>query len=343
MLNKSLNIKNRKRRQVKIGQELVQKQLLNEEQQLPLVIKPMSADVNILEWVGKNRTALEKDLAKHGGILFRGFNIDEVDRFYDFIHQYSGNLLEYKDSATPRSNVNKQIYTSTDYSAEHWIELHNESAYSDQWPMKIFFNCQIPAQEGGETPILDSRKVYEKMDKRVRKKFEEKQVMYVRNFGLGVGQKWQDVFQTEDKDQVEEICEKSEMQCEWESDEHLRIKQIRPAVSQHPLTKEYVWFNQITAFNITTLNEDVRQELLREYGEMNVPKNTFYGDGTAIEAEVLEEIRRVYNEEMIVFPWEKGDLIVLDNMLVAHGRTSYKGKRKVLVGMTEPMKWSQIK
>lgn len=341
-VSKSLNLKNRKRRQFKLGQEIVKKDLLSEKRSMPLAIEPMSDEVNLIEWVEKHRTALNEDLIKHGGLLFRGFNIVDTDHFHQFINTFSGSLLEYKDSATPRSSVNKQIYTSTDFSADYWIELHNESAYSHQWAMKIFFNCQIPAREGGETPIASSREIYLKMNADIRKKFVEKKVMYVRNFGLGIGQKWQDVFQTEDKDQVEEICKQREMEYEWESDDHLRIKQVRPAICKHPITNEFVWFNQITAFHITTLNEDVRRELLREYGERNVPKNTFYGDGTPIEDEVLEEIRRVYQEETIIFPWEKGDILVLDNMLSAHGRTPYKGERKVLVGMTEPMDWKRV-
>jgi alpha-ketoglutarate-dependent taurine dioxygenase len=31
--------------------------------------------------------------------------------------------------------------------------------------------------------------------------------------------------------------------------------------------------------------------------------------------------------------WEKGDVLLLDNMLMSHGRSSFTGERKILVSM----------
>lgn len=95
--------------------------------------------VNICEWAKGNREELNALLSKHGGILFRGFKVEDTKDFHLFIRQVSGELLEYKDHATPRSAVQNQIYTSTDFAADQWIELHNEMAYGQEWPMKIFF------------------------------------------------------------------------------------------------------------------------------------------------------------------------------------------------------------
>jgi alpha-ketoglutarate-dependent taurine dioxygenase len=50
----------------------------------------------------------------------------------------------------------------------------------------------------------------------------------------------------------------------------------------------------------------------------------------------VEQIRQAYRQETVAFPWQKGDLLMLDNMLVAHGRNPFSGERKVIVSMAEP-------
>ena len=75
--------------------------------------------------------------------------------------------------------------------------------------------------------------------------------------------------------------------------------------------------------------------MLAEFTEDDLPTNTYYGDGTPIEPSVLDELREIYRQETVAFPWEKGDVLMLDNMLAAHGRAPFVGTRKVLVGMTD--------
>ncbi|MCS0670056.1 TauD/TfdA family dioxygenase [Cytobacillus firmus] len=340
-MTKTLKVERRTRQTVQMNKPLVTKNLLKEEKLLPIVITPNSEEVDLFKWARKSREELNALLLKHGGILFRGFKVEGTRDFHTFIREIAGDLLEYKDHATPRSAVKNQIYTSTDFDSDQWIELHNEMAYSNEWPMKIFFYCNIAAVSGGETPIANSREIYQKIDPEIRKKFEDKQVMYVRNLGLTLGMKWQDVFQTEVKEEVEEICRQNAMDCIWKTDDHLRIEQIRPAITDHPVTGEPLWFNQITAFNLTTLNKEIREEILRQYEVQDVPKNSFYGDGTEIEPEVLEHIRKVYEEETVMFSWQEGDILMLDNMLTAHGRSPYTGNRRTLVGMTETCSWNK--
>ena len=86
-------------------------------------------------------------------------------------------------------------------------------------------------------------------------------------------------------------------------------------------------------FHISNLEEDTIKSLLAEYGEEYLPRNAFYGDDTPFEINVLNHIREIYNQEKIVFKWQKGDIMLLDNILMAHGREPYKGERKVAVAM----------
>ena len=309
---------------------------------LPLVIQPCSEGLNLAVWAAHNRGRIDDYLAKHGAILFRGFKVEDVTEFEWFINSVSTEMLEYKERSSPRSQVSGRIYTSTEYSASQSIFPHNENSYQLHWPTRIFFFCLVPASMGGETPIVDTRKVYQRLSPKLRERFIEKQVKYVRNYGVEFGLRWSFVFQTTDKQAVEDYCIQNELRCEWRDGDRLRTEAIRPAVLQHPHTGEWSWFNHATFFHYSTLDPLMRDALLSELGEENLPNNTYYGDGTLIEPEVLEELRAAYRAETISFPWQTGDVLMLDNLLVAHSRTPYTGARRVVVGMADPLSWHDV-
>lgn len=309
---------------------------------LPLVIRPSAEAMNLAVWAAHNRGLIEDHLLRHGGILFRGFKIEDVNEFEWFINSVSAEMLEYKERSSPRSPVSGRIYTSTEYSASQTIFPHNENSYQLNWPTKIFFFCLIPAAEGGETPIVDSRKLFQRLSLGLRERFIRKQVMYVRNFGAEFGLRWSFTFQTTDKKVVEDYCRENELRCEWRDGDRLRTEAIRPAVVRHPRTGEWSWFNHATFFHCSTLDPLMREALLSELGEENLPNNTYYGDGSQIEAEIMDELRAAYREETVRFPWQAGDVLMLDNLLVAHGRMPYAGARKVVVGMADPLSWKDV-
>jgi alpha-ketoglutarate-dependent taurine dioxygenase len=227
------------------------------------------------------------------------------------------------------------VYTSTEYPAHQSIPLHNEQAYSRDWPMKIWFYSMIAAKSGGETPIADSREVYRRIPAAIRERFVSKGLMYVRNFGNGLDVAWEDVFNTEDREVVEAYCKAHGIVCEWKDDGELRTRQTCQAVAVHPVTGDNVWFNQAHLFHISNLQAEVRESLLDIVDEEDLPRNVYYGDGSAIEDEVLAQIRAVLDECAISFPWQEGDVLMLDNMLSAHARSPFEGPRKVIVAMAE--------
>jgi hypothetical protein len=83
------------------------------------------------------------------------------------------------------------------------------------------------------------------------------------------------------------------------------------------------------------LSAEVREWLLAAYGEQNLPRNVYFADGSPIDPAMLDEITQVYRDHSVVFPWRKGDVLMLDNMLTAHGRQPFMGQRKVVVGIAE--------
>ncbi len=290
--------------------------------------------VNPIQWLQENKSLFDELILKQGGVLLRGFDIHSVSEFNRFAQIICPNLLNYTYRSTPRTNLGGKIYTATEYPSDQHIPLHNENSYSDSWPQKIMFYCVIAAEEGGMTPIADSRKIYKCIDATVVKQFEDKKILYVRNYSPGIDLSWEEVFQTSDKSKVEEYCKLHSINYFWnDSQPELTTKQICQATLMHPITNEKVWFNQAHLFHISSIGNEVRNSLISEVGEANYPRNAYFGDGTPIEEGMLSHIREIYDQEKILFKWQRGDLMILDNLLMAHGRTPFSGERKIAVAM----------
>ena len=324
-----------KRRAVSPGHGLVTAQPLFPDRAVPLLVEPSISALDPVSWAAHNRDFIEASLRKHGGILFRNFNLKTSEQFAGFMAAIADELLDYNERSSPRTQVSDHVYTSTDYPAAHSIFVHNENSYQQRWPMKIFFFCETPAESGGETPIADCRRVYAGLPAHIKERFKEKKWMYLRNFGDGFGLPWRTVFQTDDRAAVEEHCRRNGIDVKWKSDDRLRLRAVRHAIHRHAYTGEEVWFNHATFFHVSTMEPAIRDALLAEVSEDDLPTNSYYGDGSPIEPEVLEELRQRYDAETVSFPWQRGDTLLLDNMTVAHGRAPYTGPRKILVGMAQ--------
>lgn len=319
-----------------ISQEnLVTMEFLRDGEHLPCVMRASTSGVDLAKWAESQKTTLDELCRKYGAVLFRNFEVHDAQDLNRAIEATSSGPLEYQERSSPRSTVEGRIYTSTDYPPTFDIFPHNEHSYSRTFPLTLYFCCITPAAAGGETPIADTRRILARISTRVQRKFADKGWMYVRNFGDGFGLTWQNSFQTEDRSVVESYCKSHGIQWEWHG-ERLRTRQNRPAMARHPLTGDQIWFNHATFFHISTLEAPLRNGLLATFETSALPNNTYYGDGSEIESDVLEELRTAYLEECILFAWQRGDVLMIDNMLTAHARKAYQGERKILVGMADP-------
>lgn len=317
------------------AQSLVKSNYLEGTERFPLVLEPAVEGVNLVSWASGAKEYLEKQLEQHGAILLRGFKVDSAEKFQQFARTLSPELLDYRERAAPRKEVAPNIYTSTEYPPTLPIPLHHEMSYSHNWPMKIWFYCQQPALEKGATPIANDRLIIQRLDPLIKETLIRKKIRYTRNYGVGPDLSWQDVFQTSDKAVVEVYCRQALMEFEWVSDNVLRTHQVRPAVVTHPKTGETIWFNHSHMFHVSNVDPVLRESLLADFGEEFLPRNAYYGDGSPIEDSMMQEIRELYQQTAVIFPWQQGDILWLDNMLASHGRQPFSGPRKILVAMAE--------
>ncbi len=301
----------------------------------PYVIEPTSSNNNIIKWLETNKNHFETQLSTYGTVLLRGFNLEKHNSFESIINIICEEvIIGYGD--LPEEKGSKKIYGSTPYPEDMKILYHNESSHLSTWPTRQFFACVIPAEIGGETPIVDCRKIYQTMDVSLRKDLEEKGLLYIRNFIPGLDVSWQDFYKTHNKKEVEDKIISSGGDFEWMPDGVLFTKRHAHAIHKHPISNEKVFFNQIMLHHPYFLKAEVRNVLMSLCGEDNMPRTVKFGDGTPINNNSLQHLLDLYDQESVAFKWQKGDLLICDNMLVAHARNSFEGERKIIVGLGNP-------
>jgi alpha-ketoglutarate-dependent taurine dioxygenase len=300
-----------------------------------MLIEPHSRGESLMSAFARMQGDFEPMLSEAGNVLMRGFDVEGIEGFREFAAAFGHRLLSYEFASTPRSSVAAGgVYTSTEYPAHQHIPLHSEQSYTREWPMKIWFHCVTAAAVGGETPLADNRKIYSRMPASIRKRFEPG-IRYVRNYGA-FDVPWQKVFNTQSRSDVEAFCRRASIAWEWKPDGDLRTVQLCQGIETHPRTAQKVWFNQAHLFHISSLHPEVRESLVDILGIDNVPRNVYFADGSVIPDSILDDIRCVLHEQSVVFPWQAGDVLMLDNMLISHARTPFEGPRKVVVAMAEP-------
>jgi alpha-ketoglutarate-dependent taurine dioxygenase len=311
----------------------------------PLIVEPRATH-NLAKWGEQHCPLLREMLDEAGAILFRGFDVGGPQAFSSFISASTSGALPYTERSSPRRAVLAQdnIYTSTQYSEEHEIFLHNEQSYNLHFPLIIAFCCLQPAAVGGETPIADTRKIYRRLSEKTREQFHQRKYMYLRNYDGKFGLPWNTAFQTTDALELEAYCRANQIEFQWqESGRVLTTRQIREVVARHPRTQERCWFNHATFFHVRSQDAEVVEMMLEMYGdERRLPHSTYYGDAESIPTEVVDELRAAYLAEKVAFSWQKGDVLLLDNMLASHGRSSYRGERTVITAMADPVEWKSV-
>lgn len=313
------------------------------QKQLPCVVEPdesccPSERQEYLHHLYLNhRDSLQERLLAHGALLLRGLPVPTATEFAEFVRAFSGKpLLNYTGGASPRIKLCQGVYTSTEYSQSVTLSLHNELSYTYSWPSHLFFCCVKRAEQGGETPIADSRAILEGIDEEVLSRFKSRKIRYVRNLTgeAGSGFSWQDAFETFDRTAVESYCLRGGIDFRWRGDGGLRLSEVRPATIHHPVTGEEVWFNQADGFHPSALDKETYDALRSVMSEDEFRLNVQYGDGSRIEASALVHVREVMRRELVAVDWQAGDILILDNLLAAHGRMPFSGSRKILLAMT---------
>jgi len=325
---------------------------------MPLLLEPDRRDPvhdpsSLAAWSSDHQEHVDDLLRRHGAMLFRGFGFRSAECFESFASSFSRKFMDYRAGFSPRSKERGLVYTSTEVPSYWPIPLHCEMAYVERCPARVLFYCHVAPTRGGETPIADMEEVYEGLDPTVRSRFEGRNVRYIHNLprrskGLRRSS-WSQVFETEERAEVETVCRLHGFDFRWEGDS-LQVSNTRPATLEHPVTGRRIWFNSTELFHAPTFPWELRrvgrrclaavvQAVTNHERRARAAQDRHiwctFGDGTEIDDACMEHVREVHWRHSIVFRWQQGDVLLLDNTRIAHAKLPFKGPRKILVAMLE--------
>lgn len=284
------------------------------------------------EGAAAHRAAILQALQVQGAALLRGFQDVDAGSFQRVVQSFCAELMLENGEHIPEQGSDS-IYTPVVYAAEQKLLWHNENSFNAEWPDLIAFCSMLPAASGGETTLIDSRQMMKMLDPGLVREFTERQVCYVRTMGLGVGRSWQQVFRTQSRAEAEQKCRAQGFAWEWLDEDVLQTRCVRPAVITHPQSGALSWFNQAQHWHPYFLEAEMREELLDMFGPQQMPRDCRFGDGGVISDAMMAHIAACYEALEWLVAWQQGDVLLVDNVALAHARNPYRGPRKLLVAM----------
>ncbi|GKY91024.1 hypothetical protein MPSEU_000075200 [Mayamaea pseudoterrestris] len=339
---------------------------------LPLVITPRWNDSLQfwIDWATNNRPWLNEKLLQYGAILVRGFQVNSAEDMEAAIQAYQPRLNNTYRGTSPRNLLGstEYIFSAAEVPANYPIAQHIEMSFLPAPPKQLYFGCLKPSKSsGGETALADFRKVYEDVPLELKQKLLTKGLQYTRThkkqgayltYDVSDMLGWPSLFGTDDKLEVEKMCKAENIPFYWQGDTFVSVTHSQ-AFQLHPITREHVWFNHTQVFHWTTFPCElwfafkrtwefrlllqcllvgffsvIKYGLLRHKMSLDVS----FGDGEAISAWEMSQIRRAIHKNMVFNRWQKGDICMIDNFAVSHGRQpTYDKGRKIAVAWSEPL------
>jgi hypothetical protein len=282
-----------------------------------------------LAWLGEHRRELDAQATRHGALLFRGFPAASPEDFDAFIRAFDYRNFMYEDSLSNAVRVvrTERVFSANEAPPDVTIFFHHEMAQTPIFPSRLFFYCERAAAEGGATPICRSDVLLEQLREKCPKfvaDCEAKGLKYTNVMppsndpNSGMGRSWQSTLRAETREQAEARLRDLNYSWEWLTDGCLRATTpVLPAVKQTPDARK-VFFNQlIAAFKGW---KDARND---------PSKAITFGDGTPLDAAAVHTAAALADEIAFDVPWQPGDVVLVDNYIVMHGRRSFTGTRKV--------------
>ncbi|MGW1894591.1 TauD/TfdA family dioxygenase [Streptomyces sp. NPDC002004] len=276
-------------------------------------------------------------VARHGALLVRGLGLRAPADLADAARALGVRPTTEREGFTGRSDLGDGVHGSSQWPADEPMCMHHELSYAAQVPGIALFGCLTAPGQGGATAVADAARVLQELPAELVDRFEREGWVLARSYGE-VGMSWPEAFGTEDRQRVDAYCREHAIEHTWQPDGTLRTRQHRSAVVRHPATGERLWFNQIAFLNELTLDPAIREYLISLYGPGALPFTTYYGSGEPVPAEVVATINDVYTAQTMREPWQAGDLLVVDNLRMAHSREAYEGERDIVVVLGDPVR-----
>ncbi|CAA6671632.1 unnamed protein product [Spirodela intermedia] len=197
------------------------------------------------EAVREQKLRVEEMLRSTGAVLLRGFPVRTASDFNDAVEAFGYEELPYVGGAAPRTNVVGRVFTANESPPDQKIPFHHEMSQVPEFPSKLFFFCEEEPGSGGETPIVLSHRIYERM----REKYPDfvDRLEKYDDPSSPIGRGWQSTFLTKDRNIAEERARRLGMKLEWTAEGVKTIMGPIPAVKVDASRERKVWFNSMVA------------------------------------------------------------------------------------------------
>ncbi|ALE73102.1 SyrP [Pseudonocardia sp. EC080610-09] len=287
------------------------------------------------DWCERNGDALGDLVDEHGAVVVRGLGLRTVADVAGVAARLGGAAYTEREAVAARTLLADGVHSSTPWPARQPMCPHHELSYVLETPATLMFACLRAPASGGATPLVDTARVVDELPGALVDRIQRDGWLLVRNYGDQIGASWTQAFGTTDRDEVERYCRANAIATEWTTGGGLRTRQRRHGVLVHPATGERVFFNQIAFLSEYAMDPEVREFLVELHGPDGLPFTTRFGDGSPVPPDVVDVINDAHERHTVREPWQDGDLLVVDNLRVAHGRDPYTGVRDVVVAMAD--------
>ncbi len=336
---------------------------------LPFVLEPQGDDSAeaLSARLSRDPNEIRALLLRHGAIRMRGFRIDTPQAFEQVARAIAPGLQSNYLGTSPRVALTPHVFTASELPPHYPIPQHAEMSFVPNPPSHLFF-WAMRANDGfgGEPPLVALRRVARDLDAAVRDRFERLGLRIVRHYGGPEGggkfnpfqlKRWDEMFGTTDRDEALAKAKSAGFQADWTPGGKLRITSTQPAFAAHPATGEVAWFNHSQVFHPAAASLEYRRIAQRPYAlhdriryralglfagllagvqgllltDDSRAMDCTYGDGTPITEDDLAAVVDAIWRSLVIEPWRTGDVVAIDNRLVAHGRMPYRGPRDIAV------------
>ena len=277
--------------------------------------------------------ALMEQLATHGAILFRGCGVADAQAFDDFVAGFDLPNFPYNESLSNavRHNRTPRVFTANEAPRDVEIFLHHEMAQTPYFPSHLFFFCEQAAAAGGATPLCRSDVLLKKLSEQLPD-FVARCRAHGARYSLtmpaeadatsGQGRSWRQTLAVDTKEAAEVRLASLEYDWKWLPDGAIRTTTPALSLIRNAPSGNEVFFNQLIAAFCGW--QDQRNERTR---------SVTYGDGSAFDDADVQAAVEIAYDLVFDLPWESGDVALIDNHQVMHGRRPFSGQRSVLASL----------
>jgi alpha-ketoglutarate-dependent taurine dioxygenase len=278
-----------------------------------------------------------------GALLFRGFSADTA-AFTRFSGLCCTEFSTYKGGGFRWGYLNREavgnldtLMTTTGSTQGFALPLHGEMYYMLRRPSVIWFFCDRPPAAAGQTTVCDGRAIWEHLSPATRRFFDSHRIKYRRSLPDG---EWQTTFQTQDPAEASEICRHNGGSFLHGPDGSITTEYLCSAVvGREDDAGGQVFINNLlivyviewafksgwVASNVAGLPRDEAPMVVRMEDDSEIPDD------------VITEALQVADQLTVEVTWQAGDVLMIDNTRILHGRRAYDGReRAIYVRMGEP-------